>query len=280
MSVFKYLDYRKYIEETVEERKKVTSKFTYSHLAKVMNIQKTYLSQVLSGKSELNPDQIFLLSEYLQHSDEEAQFLLSLLEYSRTSLINRKRKILKKLKTLQETQLKSTKTLKSDFVEPTENTELTKYFLNPYHSIVHVYLTLPLYQKNPFLLVKELGLAKDELQRIIELLHSLEIIRYNPSGPLPVEILKRSVHSGDSQILTTTQQILFRSMTLDKLIRIPREKRYSFNATFSSTYDVFLELKNEFLEFMKRAQSQVAESEAKEVYHLSFDLLPLKEDFD
>lgn len=90
MSPYRYESYRDFIRDAVEQAKRDGSQLNYSRLAKTMGIQKSYLSQVLSGKCHLNADQVYRMAKSLNLPADACEFLVLLLEQERTAIEERR----------------------------------------------------------------------------------------------------------------------------------------------------------------------------------------------
>lgn len=90
MSVFHHNSYRTIIREFVDTAKKNGANMNYSRLSLTMGVQKSYLSQALSGRCELNQDQLYRAAQLMNLTDNETDYLMLLLDRERTQIPERK----------------------------------------------------------------------------------------------------------------------------------------------------------------------------------------------
>jgi len=85
MDIFGFSDYRKYIRSLLDDARK-TSTSNLSRLAEAAGVHTTYLSNVLSGKKNLNLEQATLISEAMGHTQAECDYFFVLIELERAGI--------------------------------------------------------------------------------------------------------------------------------------------------------------------------------------------------
>jgi transcriptional regulator with XRE-family HTH domain len=139
MSVFNHLDYKLAIRDLVDSRKQLDKKWTYQRVAEVMGIQKSYLSQVLADRAELNADQLYLLIQELEIPSADGEYLQLLLDYARSSVKRRKDDLKDKIDSIQRKKLVSESFLKVQTIAD-DNTSTNDYYLDSYNRSLSHYL--------------------------------------------------------------------------------------------------------------------------------------------
>lgn len=76
--VWKYSDYRIYLNDYVSWKKSDNAKFSYGYFAKVLGTTKSYLKLVVSQQRNISLDMIIKISTLLKHTHFERQYFLFL----------------------------------------------------------------------------------------------------------------------------------------------------------------------------------------------------------
>lgn len=268
-TIYRFDSFREVIRNAVESKQRLDRSFNFQKLAQAMGIQKSYLSQVLAGRAEINLDQAYLFCQQLELNEEQSQYFNLLVEHSRTGLAERKQVLLSKIKSIQEQKLATEQHLK---VTPSHASEgdMTDYYLDAYNQLVHVCLSRAAFRKDPMKLAEGLGLHKDRLGEILAELQRLDMIRLEKTG---FTVQRKNLHLPKESKVFKAWRAQLRAMALQKSLQSPAEDSYNFSVIVSCTEKVRRQLHEGFLEFLSRAQKLVNESEADHVYQMNFDLL-------
>ncbi|MCK5074562.1 MAG: TIGR02147 family protein [Bacteriovoracaceae bacterium] len=270
MSIFSKLDYRKIFKETIKNRKRIDSRINFQNMSIYMHIQKPYLSKIIHGNAHMNSDQLFLACEYLGFNEEETSYLHILLEYDRTVVKKRKKRLLQNIKRIQNKYLDTKKHISKKEIASTIE-ESAEYYLDPIVQIIHICLSIKKYNENPSLLVRDLGISKEKLIVALEKLGSLKIIVPKDNG---YQILTRNIHLSKTSPICTTHQNLLRLLSINKLQNITGDLPYNFSVTFSSDIKTKNKIQEKFLSFLNEIESLVKDAPTEDVFQLNFDLFP------
>lgn len=270
MNIFKYIRYQEVIEKSVKMRKKIDPKFTFRRLAEKTGIQNTYLTNVIKGRSELNTDQMYLVTKELNFNAEEQEYMYLLLEYGRCYVKERKDFLLSKIQKIQADHLDISKHLEA----PTESAAYdyaAEYFLDPLCCIVHLFFEIPKYANNPALIQSQLGIPKEKFDEVIELLIEMKALEFSKGQLLYRE---HNYHLNKESHLNQTAQILMKIKSVEQLEKLGAKKANVFSVTFSANDEVKTLINNEFLKFLKKTEKLVKDAKPEKVYQLNFDLFP------
>lgn len=271
MNIYNYTNYKSYIKDWVEAQKNLGMKVTYSSLADIARIQKTYLSKVINDLNvHLSQDQTFLISEYIGHNDNEKQYFELLLDYMRTDLIARKKDLKRKINELKSKELKPENHLKVNNLLPQEDfQEYSHYHLDPWNQIIHMALTIPYFQKSPLKIASSLHMPEEEFTRRLQLLKKIGVISIDKK----ISVLKDSLHLSrqSPSFWPWHKQISSSSHERSRLQN--NEIDLNFSVTFTANEDVFNQIKVKFLSFMESCQSDVKSAPSEKLYQLNFDLI-------
>ena len=270
MNIFNNLDYRTVLKIRFTERKMTRSATTLEAMSNYCRIQKPYLSKVFNHHGNLNRDQLYLASEYLGFNESENQFLVLLHDFDQCSLEKRKAEIKRKIEKLQSQFLKSESHLNSKVVAEVDFTSIADYYSDPFHQLVHIFLTIERFQKNVSLIAKQLDISVDQLEIYMDNLERFKIIERSISG---VRILVSNLHLPANAKVIKAYKILSRVQALHKIGKLDDSNDYSFNVVLSCDLQTRTKIQEKFLVFLKEVQTLVGKSEEKDVFQLGFDLI-------
>lgn len=270
MSIFRYLDYRKYLTEEFETRRKNLPSFTLGKVAAAAEIQNTYLTNALKGRANLNSDQIFAIARFLGLNELESHYLFLLKELDQSVSAARKKALQKEIDGLRAKGQKSESHLTAQ--APENNPDfLMRYYGDPHLKIIHLLLQIPRYAQDPRKIEPELRLEKSVLDKGLTALVELGLIRFEGKA---VEVLRKNFHLPKDSPILLAHQSLMRMKSSERISALSPERRYSFSVTFSTTEEVRAAIHDEFLGFLKKIEKMVKGSEGVNAYQMNFDLFP------
>jgi uncharacterized protein (TIGR02147 family) len=268
MIVYAYNDYRDWIQDYIERKKKLVKDFNFSRLAEKCEIQKTYLSKVLAKNTHLNTDQLFLICEACECTEEESYFLNLLLEKERCTVKKRKDYLLSQIKLLQRRQLSSESHLVVENVSASLPL-MEEYFLDPYMQLVHVLLTIPSFEKNVTLISQKFNIQPERVQKILETLVRMKLVLIDRGV---YKVISNSIHLPKESPVCKPYLINHRFIAIKEIQRQPFEDVYSFSANFASSVKSQEAIRKEFLKFLEKAQEISKSSKPEALFQINFDL--------
>ena len=273
---FKSLNHRKILQELIAEAPITKNRrMNFSVLAEALGIQKTYVSRIMVGDACWSADQVFLIAELFGLNEERTEYFSLLTEIERTGLEKRRLQLQGRMKELRRKHLRTEKSVQeSTKIVDSGTAARSAYFADPYHSLVHVYLSIPKYQKHLKKLADELGVTLPYLKTLLHGLEELGVLNYNVSRD-EVTLRESRIHSPGGSAEVFAHQQIFRALAIDRMHRCPSDRRNSFNVVFSGDPHLQESVWAEFLEFLKKAETLTRGSQsAKEIFYLQFDLFP------
>ncbi len=191
--IFRHLSYRAALRDRLEElRRERGRSFTQQALAVQMGVQKTYLSAVLAGRGDLNPDHLYLAAEFLELDEAEENFLHLLWSYERCRLRSRKQSLLTRIRLVQGSRLRTETAIRVDKVsdpDAGESALSTTLFLDPWASIVLTAFSVSKWQSDVGGLAAALGLEPRHLNDIVEALERAGVLAQKGGRSLTTERL-------------------------------------------------------------------------------------------
>lgn len=269
MTIYEYQNYKNFLKDCVLQQKgKTAHKLTFESLANACFVQKTYLSKVLNKEGDLNSDQFYRSLVFLKLDENEKEFLQLIYEHQTSQIPEKKKALLVKIEAQQRRHLKTEANIKA---EP-QNTSvelLNAYYLDPYFSVIHMYLTIGKYQKNTDLIAGELKMSPKLLNRYLDRLLEMRVVEKQNSE---FRLVKDNLHLSETSPIYRAYRSLMRIKSIQQMESLPSEKSYSFSALFSTDPAAKKSIHKAFLNFLKETQKIVQNGKETDVYQMNFDL--------
>jgi transcriptional regulator with XRE-family HTH domain/DNA-binding IscR family transcriptional regulator len=271
MNIYEIEDYKTGLREIMAARRlQFGSRFTFEKMAEACGVQKTYLSKVLNSSAHLNPDQLFASCDYLKLSAGETEFLL-LVRESQVAL-NAKRVALlnAKIKAIHDEHLKTESAIDVVSEGLVEN-HRWEYYTDTDLQLVHLFLTVPAFAKDPESICEKIGISKSRLENILLKLQKWELVRFEAGG---YKAKDPKMHLSEDSPVFLTFGILNRIKTIEKLrqTKIEKSDDYFFSVVFSAESKYQNKLKKKILDLLRQTQSDVSSAKPEEVYQFNIDL--------
>lgn len=176
MKPYNFKNYKEYLKSYLEKNK---SKGIVSQVAAACGCDRTYLSQVFSGKAELTPDHIIQFCESYSLSDSESQYLLLLLLRDRSASAIAKRRLQKQLDDLkQKSQALSHQVSEKEALHKISETQRTLYYSSWLYGAVHTLTSIPSLQ-TASAIAEKLNIATPAASRILKELVEMNVVEKN-----------------------------------------------------------------------------------------------------
>lgn len=273
INIFRYSDFRQILKQLVAQKKKTSGDFNFSMLATALGVQKTYLSKVMSGSGQLSADQIYTLAENFSLTKEEHDYLILLIECERTGLAKRRQFLERRVSAIQAEHRNTKKNLKAKFSEEKIADARAEYYLDPFMTIAHLFLTLPSYAGDSKKVAQRLKFSDFYAKKIFSALERIGIIE-KLNTPDCYRVVEDHLHLSSESLLSTPYHALFRMASLQQLMKIAPEERFAFSVTFSADDGTKKMVHEAFLNFLREIEPAVKAAPIESVYQLNFDLFP------
>lgn len=182
-ALFEFQDYRAYLEKRLEELSE-TTRGVKSRLAEQLQCRPGFISQILSGSMSLSADQAAFTSEFLGHTEDEAEYFLLLVLLDRAMATSLKARLTKQILERRSRYLDLKARLK---VEQKVSKEDEAIFYSSWHYLaILTLLTIPEFQTKESLSEK-LGMSLKQISESLEYLLNLGIVAQKGSRYLPGE---------------------------------------------------------------------------------------------
>ncbi len=269
MNIYEYQNYKTFLKDSVVHGKNKTShKLTYEALAQACHVQKTYLSKVLNKDGDLNSDQFYRCMTFLKLDENEKEFMQLVYDHQTSTVLEKKKWLGGKIENKQHQHMKTESNIKAE-AQTTSLELLNTYYLDPYFSVIHMYLTIPKFQKNPESVASSLKITEKILNEYLDQLLEMRIIEKQGTE---FKLIKDNLHLPENSPIYKAYRSLMRMKSIQQMETLAPEKSYSFSAIFSTDPVARKTIHKAFLAFLKETQKLVQKGKETEVYQMNFDL--------
>ncbi len=270
--VFDYTDYRKYLLDYYQERKKISKAFSYRYFAGKAGINSVGLyKDVIEGRQSLGRGLMMKFSQALELNDREAEYFLNMVLFNEASTIEERRIYFRKLMSSYDS--------KAYKVDGTQYEFYSKW----YYSAIRALLSYFPCDGDFSALARALSppIRAAEAKKAIKVLEKLGMIAQDDQGNYrPLEAIITSGTGNTERNVQTLNLINFQKAMLlmaAKSYDAPLLKDLDMSTlTMSFSRETFQMVKQEIVALRKKI-SGLAEKDLKpdRVYQLSYNLFPL-----
>lgn len=271
--LYRHTSFKDILQELVSFQKKKDPEFNFSVLAKILGVQKTYLSKVMNSGGLLSSDHLFLLAEFYSLSRNEQEYLALIAEYERTGLARRKNILRDRIASIQLEQRKTKNSLKAEQIEDSGDNARTSYYLDPFAAVVHICLGMPSLVGDPKKVARYLGLTDDRVLDLTQTLEKNGFVEPIKDGK-SFRVLKNNIHLAPNSPLIPAGDALIRLVSAFHLLKTTNDRRFAFSTTFSANEETKAKIHDAFLKFLREIEPMVQQASSEEAYQMNFDLFP------
>ncbi len=270
MDVYLFESYKLVLKAGVDEGKlKPHQPLSFRAMAEHCRVQKTYLSKVLNRDGDLNADQLFLACDYLDLDADASEFTFLLHSLETCSIAKRKNDLIRQIQKIRSEKQRTESSTKVSQLEVDPRT-LTKYYLDPMCSVVHMYLTINRYAKNPKLIAEDLGFSKAKVGQYLEILEEMKIVSLDKGV---YRVVRDDIHLPKESELITGYRTMMRLKALERMNQSDAADPYSFSVIFSAGHKCRAQVQSKFMKFLTEVQELTEKTSEEAVYQMNFDLL-------
>jgi uncharacterized protein (TIGR02147 family) len=270
-SIFKYIDYRKFLSDYYSFKKKTSSAFSYRYFsAKAGFGSPVFLKLVIEGKRNLSRASIEKFCKALQLTKKEALYFKNLALFDQAKTADEKQEHYAVLRSIENTVIE--KVLEADQYD---------YFENWYNVVIRELITLFDFRDDYDLLGRSVypPIAPVQAEKSAELLKRLNLIREKKDGTYEQTDFAITT-SGEIGLLAVRrfnqEMVALAARTID---RLPRDKRNVSGITIGISPSMYNIICSEIAAFKDRVVSLVnRDEERSRVFQLNVQLFPMSED--
>ncbi len=269
-SVFEYLEYREFLKDYYEARKKTRRGFSYRAFADICGMSSpVFFKLVIEGDANLSEKSIKKISDALKFTAKEEKYFSALVSFNQAGEFS-----------LKEYYLNEMIKALDDSAPYVLNTDQYDFYKNWYNSVLRE-LVPNIDFKGDYLYLGSLLIPKIKIRKTkkaLKLLEDLKLVKKKQDGSY--EQNERIISTGPeiSSIAVRNLHYQMAELARDSLDAVPPEERDMSGMTVGISGESFKKIKYEIAALRKRISSIVAEDPVVErVYRLNFYFFPLTE---
>lgn len=263
MSIFNFVSYKKYMKELLDTTGEKRGART--RLAKFLNCQTGYISQVISGATHFSLEHSVKINDFLEHDRDESHFFMLLVHYERAGSSELQKYYKHQIKEIIESRSQVKSRINEDGVLSEE--DHMEYYSQWYYSAIHVLVSIKDFQTKDK--IKErLKIDGQSLNRVLMFLENKGLIKskggiYN-IGPSRIHLSKNSPiiskHHGN-----------WRVEALKSLEKDTVESNLHYSSVMTLSQEDALKIKNILLSTIENVEPILMASAEKEIYSMCLD---------
>ncbi|MGA2505890.1 MAG: TIGR02147 family protein [Chitinispirillaceae bacterium] len=272
VSVFDYLDFRKFLKDYFEEQKSLQDCFSYKYLSNKAGLRnKGFLYNIVNGSKKLSTSNIFKLSSAMELGKKEAAYFENLVFFNQASSAVERDHFFRQMESFKEhgAVLAPARTVRKDQYE---------LYSKWYHSAMRALVGMNPDKKEFQWLGRQLhpAITGREARRSLSLLVRLGLLRQTAKAGY--ELCDPLISTGHEVKNVALLNFYLQHLALasDALKNVPSDKRRFEGITLGISKKSYDKICKEFESFVQKALSIAAEDkEADRVYQLMLQLYPL-----
>lgn len=261
-TVFDFNDYRIYLKNVLENL--TPPRGARSRLAKHLNCQTAFISQVLAGKVDFSLEHAVKIGQFLALSEAENHFLILLIHFGRAGS-----KMLREHYQGQMNQIREKRSQVEERIEVKSKVSFedqAHYYSAWYYSTVHVALSL-LPIQTPAMLATRLGVPLPRVQEILEFLVKAGMAKRTSKG---FTIGHRRIHLGNYSPFIRKHHINWRMKAVNSL-DFPSKSDLHYSGVFTLTAEDFSRIREMLLDVIQKSEPIIRESREETLGALCLD---------
>jgi uncharacterized protein (TIGR02147 family) len=266
-NIFEYIDYRRYLRDAYEERRKENPKFSYRFIAGKAGFSSPgFFANVLSGKKDISLKLVLKFAELFKLGRKETEYFETLVLFNKATGASEKKEYLDRLLALRGGKVKK--------VEAHQ----WEYFEKWYHAVVRELIAIKPFRGDFKALAAMVNppITVAEARKSIELLERLGLIRKGMDGAF--ERTDAAISAGDaiSKALIGAFQVQAMDLAKFAMDNLPSGTRNFSTLTMSVSGPIYLAMIEELRAFRRRLLEMAQASEKVDrVYQMNFHVFPL-----
>jgi uncharacterized protein (TIGR02147 family) len=268
ISIFNYLDYRRYLRELFDEKKSVSPNFSHRSLMQKLSLRAPgHMLLIIQGKRRLTEDIALRLSNYLNFNKKETNYLFTLVRYTNAKTPSEKQFTFEELLSLR--------------LRASTKVEMPSYrfYEKWYYSAIRASLDVEPFSGDYHSLASSLcpPITPAEAKQAIDLLLEIQLVVKDANGI--IRIAESSISTGDTWQSATiiNLQKQFIDLGKESLDRIDKSERDISNLTITVSQETFEVMKKKLRELRSQFLAMAcAEQTPDRVLQVNMQLFPLQ----
>lgn len=268
MDIFKFEDYRTYLIEIIKQ-KDGKSRGYKSYLADQIGCQRAFVSQVLKGDAHFNLEHGEAVARILGLSNEEADFFLLLILYSRAGTFQLRTRFMAQIKSAKDARL----VLKNRFKEKDTLSfqDKAEYYSSWLYGAIRVLTTIPRFQIRENI-EKYFNVPTEQLAATLDFLISRGLIIEKNSRLIPTE---KHLYLGSDTKLVVQHHSNWRMKAVQSLSASSKTDLHFSSVNSLSREDV-LKIREVLMQAIENIRLSVKDSQEECLYSFCIDLFEVR----
>lgn len=262
VSVYRYLNYKDFIEDQVKDLGEPWG--YWGKLAQAISCQPAYLSRCLKDKTNLTVDQILSLARFWSLSNSETEYLIAMLEMERAATKESKSYFLKKLEHLQQEHENLKKLVKRESLESIQDQSL--YYSSWLWMALHFASSVEAYQ-TAAQMSQRFNVPTGQVLYILEKLSFLGLVSKDGDRWI---FNSGEFHLDKKSPLIPAHHQNWRNRAIADA-QNPQSDGLHYSAVYTLSEKDFVRLKEEILQWISTSNKIVADSKEEEVTCFNLD---------
>ncbi|NLD99249.1 MAG: TIGR02147 family protein [Fibrobacter sp.] len=268
MNIYDYIDYRKYLNDALAERKAQNRHFTFRFIAQHLNLSSPgFFNWVISGKRKLPEALIPKLAILFKLDDKECAYLHLLVRYNHSTDLSERKELFEKLSCIIKKQNKHE-------LRPEQYQLFSKW----YYLAIRELLSIMPFKDDFRLLATSLfpRIKTKEAREAIGVLEKIGVISRDEQGFYrPVETLLTTGEVWESELITNLQ-IQMIELGKKSLISVPKKERDISNITIKLSETAMKQLSAEIAALRQKILTLSENDHTSDrVYQCNLQLFPV-----
>jgi len=263
-SIFDFKDYKAFLNEWLLSQPN-SGRGIRGKLGEAVGCQLSFVSQVLQGEAHFNLEHGERISQFLQHSEEETNFLLLLIQYARAGTENLRKHLKRQIEKVLEHRL----TLKNRMSHEGEELSLEdrmRYYSSWHYGAIRVACSVPALRTKEALR-KKLSLPIKQLNEALEFLLEKGILVLEGDQYIRT---RRFMHLGNDSALITKHHTNWRIKAMQHFDR-EGENDVHYSAVVSLSKEDLKKLKTMCVDYISGLEKTIKASKEETLASVCLD---------
>jgi uncharacterized protein (TIGR02147 family) len=266
-SIFQYTDFRKFLRDRYQEKKKAIRGYTYEYIAAKAGFKSPgYFSQVLSGTTRLTDRLIPAIADVMGLTGKEKSYFQLMVSYNQAAGHEEKRNYFSRMLSAGGNGI--------SMVSPEQFELFDKWYYSAVRAVISVIPFDGNYQKLTRIIIPQISLS--EARKAVELLHKLNIIEKTPDNTW--QLTSKHLTTGEAVESVYVNNYMLNSMEIsrDALYRFSRDERKFSALTVTVSPEGYRRIAHEAEKFRNMVVAIVrADKKMNRAYQVNMQIFPL-----
>ena len=267
-TLFEYKDYKHYLKDLVKQKPKQGHGFK-SAMATAIRCQSAYISRVLNGNAHLSLEQAHELNQFLGHSEEEAEFFILLVLYTRAGTQILKNFFLKKINHALNKRLILKERFKVKMTLAAE--DQARYYSSWPYAAIHIATSIPQLETKKAI-SDYLDLPLPKVSEILDFLCRTGLVIKKGDH---FTIGKTRIHLGSDSALISQHHTHWRIKAIQNLDQ-KQEDTLHYSSMISLSKEDIQKIKTKLVKTIEEYNAIVKDSKEEELRCLTLDFFGLQ----